>query len=219
MCRNQSFRKLLQKFNYQQDLLRVELERVHHSRLASELPVLVHYVEGNFSWLFHVKPLFKLNVMRECLNGAPRETLMNFPSMIFNANIANGRIMDHWNQEPVLVSNVKFVNGPDGNIPSLVRLYLANDELVKIGSGDIYFQVLQGRFKMILGEINRESGLGPVLRGNQPINGLKPCVVETGPKIMNGIPESQSEFIDECSLRRVCKVALDEFAAAVRIDM
>ncbi len=36
-------------------------------------------------------------------------------------------------------------------------------------------------------------------------------------KIMNGIPKPQSQLVDNCSLRRVQKVAFDEFTAGVRV--
>lgn len=44
-------------------------------------------------------------------------------------------------------------------------------------------------------------------------------MVEGALEIMNGIPESQSQFIDERTLRGICKVALNKFTSSLRIYM
>jgi len=187
--------------------------------MFSGLPVLKQYLEGNLSWIFHVKPSFKINEVGECLNRPKRASLVNFPSLVFNVNIANGAIMNHWNQEHVLVSPIKQVNGPNGNIPSIVRLYLAKEKSAKVAMGDIYFLPFQKAFKTVRGRINGKLGLPPVSHGDQSRNGLEPRMIKSTLEIMDGIPKSQSKFIDKCTLRSVCKIALDKFAASFRIHM
>jgi hypothetical protein len=217
-AKNQSFPELLQQFHNHQNMMRVEAERFNHSHVISRIPLLEHYLEGRASWLFDVKAPFKLDMVGERFNGSPSICFNDFPLLVFQINVANGHVVDHWNHKAVLVSGVEFVNGPDGNIPSTVRLYIAEDEFEEVRGGDIYLNLSQGSFKAIDAGINRELCAPPVTRGNQSSHRLEPRMIESTVKIMDGIPKSKSQLIDERSLR-LCKVAFNEFAASVRIHM
>jgi hypothetical protein len=74
------------------------------------------------------------------LCGSSGESMMDF-SILFYANAINRGVVDHWSEKPVLISHIHNMNGPDGEIPSIVRLYLAKKETEKSRSGDVYLQL------------------------------------------------------------------------------
>jgi hypothetical protein len=197
--------------------MRVEAERIHHARLASSIPILKHYIEGRAAWIFDVQPPNEIYEVWERLGGPPRISSMDVSSFIFQVNVANGGVVQNWDQEPVLVSRVELVNGPNVKIPSVVRLYFAHDEVEEAGSGDVYLQVPQGIFKSIGIGINGKLSSLPIASWYESGNCFKPSVIEGALKIVNGIPEHDSQAFGGVSILDVCKVTMNEFAASVRI--
>lgn len=179
-------------------MLRVETEHIYRSRLALNVPILEHYREGRASWVFNVQPSHKIDVMGERVFGSPSGTLME-PLFILHVNVANGGVMNHWDQQPVFVSNVEFVNGPDGKIPSVVRLYVGHEEVEELGDGDIYLQVPQGGFKIVRGGVNRELAPSPVAGGNQSRHSFKPNMVKRTLKIVDGVSDNYWETVEQLS--------------------
>jgi hypothetical protein len=127
--------------------------------------------------------------------------------------------VNDWDEEPVLVSDVEFVHGPNGKIPSTVRLYLAYGESGEVRSESAYLQVFKRRFKVIKGGMDRKLAPTPIPGGSQAAHRLKPCVIEGALKIMNGVPDYGREVFEALPILDVCEIALDEFVSTVRIYM
>ncbi len=191
--------EILKEFHDAQDKRRVSAQRIHRSRLASSVPVLEHYIEGRASWVFDMYAPFKWpNEVGKGVSSTPCLPAMPLPLLVFHINIANRGIVNDWNEEPVLVSDVEFVHGANGKIPilSTVRLYLAYEESGEFRSETAYLQVLKSGFKVIAGGIDWKFGSTPISGGNQTTHCLKPCMVERALKIMNGIPDYCGEVFE-----------------------
>ena len=70
-------------------------------------------------------------------------------SLVFNADVVNAIDLHHWQQEPVLVENVETVQGPNGVIPSVVRLYPIHDETSDCLGGLCYLAAINGGLKFL----------------------------------------------------------------------
>src|SRR4029077_324671 len=78
------------------------------------------------------------------------------PYIGINSN--NVRNLSDWNEQLVLVENVQFVQGPQGEIPSFVWLYLVENESLQF-DGMLYRSTREGAYKFLPRLINRESGV------------------------------------------------------------
>jgi hypothetical protein len=115
-------------------------------------------------------------------------------SLIFNADSIDKAQFRFSNQQPVLVFDVKSVEGPDAvTIPSFVRLYRIQNALDDLFGGFLIESAINGVFKRFPGVVNRELSVPGSLASVQELN-LVCGVVESGSEIVQGIPEDQSEF-------------------------
>jgi len=202
----------------------MEAERIRRSSRLSAilLPLLEHYKEGRASWVFDMKSTFKIDEKREHGSG-PSVSPVDFPIFIFYVNAADRGIVNDWDKKAMLVSDVHFVQGPNGVIPSTVGLYLAYEESEKLRGGDVYLQVRQRTFKMICCRVNGELCIPPFispdcsLRGDQSRGRFKPNVIQSALQIVDGISDDCSEIVSDIPSRDACKIALDTFASSTRI--
>lgn len=217
---NQSrFDEILEEFDSIRDKARIDAERVHRSRLASIVPLLEHYREGRASWVFDMDPPFeRADIDRGRVCSGTSESLMDF-SILLHANVANRGIVNHWSEKPVLVSHVHNVHGPDGEIPSIVWLYLAQKKPEKVGRENIYLQLPQLTLKQLRSGINGKLCSLPVSSGNQPLDRFQPDIIEGALEIVDGIPNEYRKPVEGISILRASKVALDVFESTVRIYM
>jgi hypothetical protein len=140
-------------------------------------------------------------------------------AILFHLNVANRGIVDDWDEKPVLVPQVYNVHRPNGEIPSIVRLYVAHEKIEKLGCGGVYLQLPQSNFKEIAGRKHRELGSIPITSGNEPLDGFKPHIIESALEIVDSIPDDYGQTIEGVSVLGACKVALDVFESSVRVHM
>lgn len=200
-------------------MLRVQAESIHRSRLAFSTSILEHYLEGRTSWFFDVQPSYERDEVWKRLGGAPCLPLVKHPRLIFQVNASNRGIVDNRNQQPMFVSEIEFVNGPDGKIPSIIGLYIVKDEIEEVRTGGVYLQFPQRGFKLISFEKTGELGALPVPSGNQSSCSFKPSMIESTLQIVNSIPDDCGQFIKGISVASFLEIALNEFAASLRIDI
>ena len=137
--------------------------------------------------------------------------------LVFHVNVADRGIVQHWNQEPVLVSSVELVNGPNGKIPSIVGLYLAHDKTEEIWGGDVCFNPLHGIFKSIGCGVDGKLGSFPISSRNQPTDRLEPHVIQGALEIMDDVSEYYGQIVAGASVLDICKVAINEFASTISV--
>ena len=217
---NQSrFNELLKEFHRAQDEARIYAERIRSSRLASGIPLLEHYSEGRATWVFDMNaPLKRADINGRGVSSGSGESLMDF-SILLHANIANRGILNNWNEKPMLVSHIHNMHGPNGEIPSVVGLYLARKKIEKSRRGSVYFQIPKGNFKLLAHGINGEFSSLPVATGDQSLNGFQPNIIESALEIVDGISDDQWQAVEGLSILSACKVALDVFQSTVRVYM
>jgi hypothetical protein len=153
------FQKSLEGLHDLENDARIKRKRIDHSKAISAYNVLEHYVDGNLTIILGVPSERNGDVIRRLLSSC--ETVAsrtNFSGFVLRLDSDNGRIEDYWNQKAMFISNVISVNGPDGRIPTVVRLYLVQDQPEKAGMDDIYFLLSKRSFKTISGGVNREFG-------------------------------------------------------------
>jgi hypothetical protein len=133
----------------------------------------------------------------QSLNGASttRNNPMPQPNRafaVFNANARDKTDIPHWNQEPVLVKNVEFVQGPNGRIPSTVRVYLGGDKVRYSDRGSLYLSAIDGSYKFIAGFSKRESS-EIVVFSQSPKHYLVNREIERSFEVVNGIADDEAK--------------------------
>jgi len=92
-----------------------------------------------------------------CIKGEESALWERDVFIVLKADVHKPHHLEHWDKQLVLVSNVQFVQGPQGVIPSRVGLYnihekIANETGVRVIGGSLLFQsAIQGSFKILSG--------------------------------------------------------------------
>jgi hypothetical protein len=194
------------------------LERVKHIECICELhkcSFVEEYRNGNLSLLFEVPTEWNVDVVRRLFMRTPCESVFNFPLFIFHLDALNGRVFKNGQEKTVFVVNVQAMDRPDGAIPSLVRLYIANNKIEKAGNGGVYFNPAKRTFKQILA---RKNGKLSVFRNStrgKPLECAGPCMIESAMEIMDGIADYQSNIFEE--FVPIAKIMLQHFMSTVRV--
>lgn len=122
----------------------------------------------------------------------PRLDNVLIASVVFNSDAMDHVHMHYWEQDPVLVDNVQIVQGPQGIIPSLVRLYDIHDEIADISGCLMYQSAIDGRYKFIPRLTERKSSVVVV--------SVKPSKydlinqnIQSSLKVMQSIADDQSK--------------------------
>src|SRR5207244_1531652 len=115
--------------------------------------------------------------------------------LVFSADVKEGRDRDGRDQNPMFVHQVNLVKGPQGVIPSLVRLYRIEDRVHNVRPRNLYLSIQRGyHFLRSLQDGKTEppcgdpAGLGHNLPGD---------VVKGGAQVMDGIANEQRDFIGQ----------------------
>src|SRR5579872_1558677 len=101
--------------------------------------ILEHYSKRHLSLILYVPAGRNGDVIGRVLSGSHREPWSEFAPLVLRYDSINGRVVNCRNEQAVFVANVELVNGPDGPIPSLVRLYLVHHQVEQMGTGRVYF--------------------------------------------------------------------------------
>jgi hypothetical protein len=210
--------EVLQKFHDTQDRLRKELERVNCPKLLSKNVFMEQYSKGNMSAVFYVEAIGDFNVVGRVLHCGP-ESLPIYPThFVLKLDALNGSKVNEWEENPVLIHVTSLVDGPNGGIPSLVRLYLINENPKKFGEIAVYFSLFKMSPHLIRMNKNREfiSEVTAERLGGQSFADFPPCMVEGAIQVMDGIADHESYVGSGLS---VAKIVLDEFLSSVRIRL
>ena len=134
--------------------------------------------------------------------------------LIYCADVADKIELILCNRQHVLVDNVEVVeipeNGPIAGfpIPSVVRLYLINDDLEN-GLGSLMFQsAIHGGQKLLSSLVDQELAVNVSSRCHA-VQG----VVESGPQVVDRIAENKQDVIGH----RLSRTNLDRIISTVRI--
>jgi hypothetical protein len=141
-------------------------------------------------------------------------------SLVYRANTLNEMKLSVCNQEPVFVFDVETVKSEeDFAIPSLVGLYDIHDESLDLFAG-VLFQSIDGSFKVITRFLDREVSVLGIGRDR-----LKPSVIQSRSKVVNGVSQDCKKFVRELLSGRdaerivsACKVSLDSQMVRVSIS-
>lgn len=190
------FQEALEEFNRFKDDARMKSERLGYVHEASRLPILDAYLRGELALLLHVYPFFKVDAIGRPLELAHPETGEGLPFFILHLNSVNMAFSQNGDKQPMFVSVVEIVNGPDGIIPSFARLYCVEHEPEEFRGGSVYFNMSQKTFQFFHAFADGE--FRPViLKGrNDSLDGLQPRIVEGGFKVMNSIPNHECEIVE-----------------------
>lgn len=153
------------------------------------------YRNGDLALILKLGPARNREPMGARLSRSPRKAC-DIPMLILYFQAMQERDIQHWNQEPMFVRSVQYVNGPNGIIPSTVRLYIGDYEVVKGGTSHVYLSLFERIFQKLTGRINREA----VLFGNGYIaldHGSNPSVVEGASHVVNCVADYQSQTVND----------------------
>jgi len=123
---------------------------------ASKPPFLNNYVGGWPARLCDVRAIREVDAIRRFLGRAGAGSWPRFAHFILHFNSVNMPLCQNRDKEPVFVSVCEAVNGPDGEIPSVIRLYLVNNECEEVQTGSVYVSLSQCALKFFDGFVDRK---------------------------------------------------------------
>ena len=209
----------LQGLHNLEDELRVKRERVRDfHKISRQIVFSENYVEGNLALILDMKVLPQGD--KEAATFADPLELMgdNVALLIFQNNSSDSDHMHQWNEQLVLIENIKAVNCPDVVIPSRVWFYFGNNPFVEVGAGDIYLSLFERSCKFLCSPKNGE--LGKVVRRNVEMTECcDPRKIKSGSEVVNSITNNQSQFSLNCGGIRqvVSNGALNSFVSDLEV--
>ena len=111
-------------------------------------------------------------------------------SVVLKAKVTQHADVHDWKQEPMLVNDVEFVQGPEGVIPSVVRFYGIHDEVRDCFGGLMYQSALDGSYKFIPSFSKWESAM-VIITPKATENNLINCNVERPLEVVEGISDHE----------------------------
>jgi hypothetical protein len=113
------------------------------------------------------------------LDIASPESPEGLATLVFHFNSINMASGQDGNKKPMFISDVQIVNGPNGEIPSLARLYRVEHEPKEIRAGNVYLSLREASFQLFDGL--PDGKFGPIIdcSGNQPFDRLEPSIVQS----------------------------------------
>ncbi len=196
------FQEALKEFNSIRDDAQVKGERLRYVHEASRLLILDAYLRGELALLCDVKAARKVDAIGGSLEPSKSESVVSLTSFVLHLNSINMARSQHGNKKPVFVSVVEIVNGPDGVIPSLARLYRVNHKSEEIRAGFVYFSMLQKT--LYLFDALADGELCPIVNegGSELCNCAQPSIVEGAFEIVDSISNHKSEIIEGCDITK-----------------
>jgi hypothetical protein len=220
VCKSSSqfdFQKALKEFDDFSDRMRVAGKRFRYVHKASRVLILDSYLRGELALFFHVQPAFKLDDVRGNLKiSGGAVSRPSFAVLVNHANAVNMSSRKNGEKQPMFVSYVKNVNGPNSLVPSIARLYRVDHQTEEIGAGSVYLSLHKRTFKLIDGLAHGKFRPITDESGKQLFDGLEPSIVEGAIKIVDGIAEHQSYFTES---GRIAEIVNENFATSFRINL
>lgn len=209
----------LKRLHDSQEMLHVHTERIrkYNNVIASGLSILERYAQGDLSLVFYVSSEGHGDIPGRLLMGASRKPIArDFSHVILRFDAADRAIKNCWNEQPMFISDIESVYGPDGKIPSLVGLYLGKHYVENATGGFIYADAANRSFKRILSRVDGELGLVSDRLGCKLGEDFDPRIIEGALEIVEAIPRDQSDVPNGS---RVSNVMFDDFISNLRIDL
>jgi hypothetical protein len=206
----------LQSLHDSQEMLRVVAERIRKHFFASSLPIFERYAEGRLSLVFNMDPEGHWDIPRRMLTGTWGETVAGNHSLLLRFDAANRCIKDDWNQQPMFISDVQSVYGPNGVVSSIVGLYLVKHPLKQIPGGLAYSVPAKRNFKCIAGRVDGKFSELTDGTGSELGNDFHPSIVEGAFEIVNHIPSNKGDLLNSIPVR---DVVFDDFVSKLRINL
>ncbi len=207
---------ILQELDHLQNYRRVVSEQVHYPQMIRRCSFAENYTNGRFALIVDAPaPRESGNVPRGGLHS-DGIAFSYFPHFVFHLYAHNRSVLNDREQQLVLVENVELVHGPDGIIPSVIRLYLGHDEIDECRILGIYLPARHNTFKLVSRGMDGE--LRIIVNGSRSVLGerLDPCMVESTPEIVDGISYHEADFAGRSS---VSKLVLNELASSLLIKL
>ena len=212
MARHGQISCALKKLNDANRRLAELRENAKNVHLVTRHSLVKDYKDGNFSLLLQLAALRNDEFVTPRL-GHGKGMSIDFSPIILNFHVMKKSDVQEWNQEAMFISPVKCVNGPDGIIPSTVRLYVGEYEVVK-GTGFRYLSLFQRTFHVVTGRINREfvvvNGLKTMLNDSSD-----PSIIKSTLQVVNGVSDYQSQIVNKVSV--IPKAIFDKLGVTVTI--
>ena len=99
-------------------------------------------------------------------------------------------------KEPVFVPVCEAVNGPDGGISTVARLYLVDDECEEMQACSVYLSLSQCGLKALDGFVNGEIDPIPGIGRKDAFNCLLPYVFKGAIQIVDCVPSDESDLVE-----------------------
>mgnify|MGYP001569002881 CR=1 FL=1 len=200
---------LLDCLNDARDDLRKLMKRWNERLIFGRSILWEEYVKGRLSIVCYVH----LGTRPNCVQSTPGTYTEGKVGecvviIVMCANARNFEDADRWNQQPVFINDVDFVEGPNGIIPSNIRFYDISDEVADVATPDLYFSITDGVYKFLPRISNRESAM---LGRGAPSNNdnFTSHEVERGSEIVNGITENQWNTFGQRLGINACKISIN----------
>jgi hypothetical protein len=177
----------LKRINNACNMLGELSERWNNRLVLENITFGEEYAKGRMSIALYFGLRAGQNFVRTALH---REVLEH--EVVFVATceryVVDGEDINCGNKELMLIDVVQGGNLPNLKIPSLVRLYLIDNEIGQIGRGFLYASIWLGGYNIVPFSACRKRN--PIIARNS-IDGY---VIQSDPQIMNGITDNQGYF-------------------------
>jgi hypothetical protein len=179
---------------------RIKRDLLRYRQSISRISILDHYLSGELSLLCYVESSPISDAIWRMLQFAGNPiSRPQVSSFIFYFNSSNVPLRQNGDKQPVFISDVEIVNGPQDSLPSHMRAYLVQHEPIKNGANYVYSSLLalHPSFKFVDAFADWE--LGSVINetGCQAGNSFEPDIVEGAIKIVDCVSEDQCRILKE----------------------
>ena len=185
-----------ESLHHASDRSRVNNECLRYFHAAPKLPIIDNYVSGKLALLCDVQSICEVDAIRRLLGSAEAGSGPPFARFILHLNSVNMALCQNRDKEPVFVPVCEAVNGPDGGISSVARLYPVNDECEEVRAGSVYVSLSQCALKFFDGFVDREFGPIADIGGSELFNRLEPSVIEGAIQIVDGVSSDESDLVE-----------------------
>lgn len=214
---------LLDCVNDARDDLRKLMKR-WNERLTFESAVLwEEYAKGRLTKVCYVHPGASSNGIQPA-TGIDTEGKVVEPIVVIvmAANAGDLDDTNRRNQQPMFIDDVDFVEGPNGIIPSNVRLYYINDEIANVATRDLNFSTTHLAYKFLPRISDWEAAIlgWSAASDGDNFTGHK---IQSRSKVMNCVTENKGNTFRqrrgiEYQYISTCKIPIDANTASASFE-
>ncbi len=195
----------LKRLHDSNDRAKMHIDCLRYVHAASKLSILDTYKRGELALLCEVQAWHEIDDIGRPLEFAEARTGPKLSRFILYLNAVDMPLRQNGDKQPVFVSVCEAVSGPDGCIPSLVRLYLVNDEIEEGGGGnvDLYVSTSKLSLKFWGGPVDRELGIVSNESRSESLDSFEPSVIKGACQVVDGISNHKRNMIESGFIQRV----------------